>query len=459
MENDVNIFGLNETPVQPVGNIGGQPTLNDAQRAEFERAIMPAEPARIIIPSRQTEPHQQQGFAAQSPFASSPAMQFAFNNISKGLTQQAEGEVERSEALGAVHQQAAQEASQMQDQRQQALSDYQAFAGEQVKKALEFRDALEKEVPAKGFSDWFANKSTPQKILWGIALGASVAASLTKAGSAPLNFINGVIESDLNAQRERFAKRKDLIGAQDSLLARATSVFQNEQVAMSAVQDVMKAKVSSLIEEQIQKTQNPIIVGKLRTMLAQNEMDREKLRFEQAKNIEQAYQNNLTDRLVGTGIDVDPRYLTPEQRKLRVAGYGLAPTEDDRNKATEFLAQYRPIEEALNSLIRLRGTEGGAAIGTEARDEMQRHAAFLQVSLKDFLKAQRLTDKDTDRISKMIPNNPAAFSTNPLKDRILNDLMEMKRILEIKKDQTLETYGVKRPQASAQNLPFQGVKQ
>jgi len=290
---------------------------------------------------------------------------------------------------------------------------------------------LTEEVKNGEIKDYWADKSTGNKVLSAIAVGLGAAAQAFGAGSNPaMQILNQAIEADLVKQKTNLAKGRENLEDQRTLMAETSKIFDNDLVAeegarVGAYRTVMNKL--DVMETQATSDEMRGKVGELKAALG--------VKLEQA---EQAFQQSLRSDVTQQFASkyIAPRTITygdvmTEQAKQEgavdynqmakdkkmgrfVPVYGgFAYKDEDAQKLREMGAKRETLKTFLKKLIRFReSNKQWDALSPGERAQAQALVTEAQLIKKDVNQLGVLAGPDMELLESGLPNPNALFSFN-----------------------------------------------
>lgn len=193
-----------------------------------------------------------------------------------------------------------------------SIKDFKQFSQDQEKRLTGFIEDFARTPPRKTVSQFFAEKSTPQRLMFGLALMAN------QNNPNMLKFLDSVIASDLDLQKAEFEKAGVLVDKQNSFLSNATSRFSTrigaEKATTAAMQQAAVNEIDAITDRMgagLQKSNLSSAKGRILAAMGQN-------LIEARKAEEEFFGRDLLKEKLRSGMRITPGDLTPEERKTFV---------------------------------------------------------------------------------------------------------------------------------------------
>lgn len=288
--------------------------------------------------------------------------------------------------------------------KHQAVEKELQVLGDKYMKALdEAQFRMENTAPSKSFSDWFGEKSTAGKIMWGIALGAATAASMTKAGSAPLALITRAIDSDIDAQEKRYAATKDYAQNLNQAYGHFVSAVGNTLVARAATTNSMYKWADAQIDRAIEQTKNEQQKSNLLKIKGELRQKWGEKQIELQETIANGAASRFANR-VRAMSELSSLNGAGDERKLIVPGVGVAQDEASAKNARAAKESLDKTLSKIDRVIELRNRYGSEEFGPH-KDEMNLLGSQLRLALKDAQKLGALSGGDYEELYSQVFKN------------------------------------------------------
>lgn len=371
--------------------------------------------------------------------------QSAYDLQYAGAAKAGQADIEAAKVAGSAQQRAA---SQALKSANMGLNDAQKYRDDfdaEITNLKNLRDEALKEKPIESMGEWFGNKSTVGKVLWGIGLGAATLASMTKAGQAPLGLIMNAIDSDINAQRAKYEQKLKGIATQETLLSKLGDRIGNLNAAQNVTRMQMTDYVTNQVQAAISKTTNERTKGNLLSLLG-------KLQEQQALNAQKVY------------ADINDRILKSKTSDLQKVPANSATEIADLNAAEASLSRLEDAYLGVKDSKTKQRTGEVASIGafsgltqylpaTSAKKYVDQMAPIVQ-DIARGLEGGKLTDKDVPRYQAMFPQPGDSKDRAEKKFQALRTLIQSKKMERIKALEAagFNASGLRQTNSSVDNL-------
>lgn len=429
-----------QAPVPPMQGMGDvKQAERDMQLADMAArgiASEPVEPqvdpSQFAIPQQQPVVDQAAMQAQLQPSETQNEYMKQFATQQKAIGNVAKAQAESSEQQAVEYEKAAQKLEQTQHQLQNLKQDYQKNFDTTLR---EFNDASQKVKDTK-FQDYWADKSTGQKVMAGIAImlggyGAGLRGDNVNTG---LNVINANIERDIQRQKMEFEKNKDAATLAQNKFALYNQKFDNERMAELALKDNALAASQFKIQQIAETNKAPAIQEQAKASIALLEQQRlqTKMMFEQQakqqallRSIGQQSGRTLSPQEEMILAKTDPKgyevYREQAKRAINptsVTKYqGFAANEELAKDFSKYRGEVEPaisgaqrILQASKDLNKITDLSKRAQIATEMK------ALVGQLRLP-FTGPGQLTEKEYDRLLDTI-GDPNKLIALPALERV-----------------------------------------
>ncbi len=413
----------------------------------------PVDENRFDIQAQQpvpVQPKQNLTPEQQEKFQTSPAEQYLseFGNQQKQLAKVAEAEGKQLVEQSNYYKDAAARITDSQKKIVELKDTYNTKFDDSMR---DYEQASE-DVKNFKFQDYWADKSTGQKIMAGIAimLGGYAAGLRGDNVNTGLNVINQNIDRDIERQKMEYQKNKDTINVAQNKYAFFMQKFGDDKLATLAAKDASDAAALNKLNEVAATNKNTELKAKTEVAKSQIEQQRleTKMKFEQA-----AQQNAMISAISGKGVmDLTPEQelqiqaKNPELHKVILAQKergipedpnlpgisGLAKSKDSAQKFSDYRNEVSP---AIGSINRIKGLTKQLSIVDKVRPrDYSKVKAALETELValvgnlrlPFTGPGQLLEQEYKRLRSVI-GDPASFfsrkSTELVKlDTVLNKL-------------------------------------
>ena len=246
---------------------------------------------------------------------------------------------------------------------------------------------------------YWANKSTGDKILAGIALAiGGYAEGAYGIKNAPMAMLQKAIDNDIAEQKSNYGIKKGELADKKSAYAMAMDKFKNENMALASAELSAVTQTERQIEQQVANTEDPMVKAKGQAAIAKLRIQgkKSKLAFQEAaaKKIQANTPENDPDYIEGYGVTRNPKY-----------------TKDFADKAIAFDTTDQSINE-ITGMMEGYGFTNTMTPGDETYSKINSLTSMLQGNMRVLILGPGTVNKDEyDRLVAIVP---MGASSNPV---------------------------------------------
>lgn len=336
---------------------------------------------------------------------------------------------ETQEKLVSIEEQSQARRAEIESQRNQAVQD-----------GLTKISTLSEELRGREVKDFWADKSTPQKIIAAIAVGIGGAVQAMRGGSnASMDIINSAIENDLIKQKTNIAKGFDDLKEQRTLLGETSKLYDSKIVAEDAARVSAYKAVANELDVMASKAQSDEMKSKILEMSEAVKL--------QAAQSEQAFQQslrsdvtqNLATRVIPSqtvtvgdvigaqgkqqgAVDYREMAGTKEMKRFVPEYGGFAYDETDARELRKQASERATMKKLMGKLIQFRESHGqwNALNPQEKAYATALHNEVLMLK-KNIDELGVLAGPDLDLLLTAVPNPNDLLSLNTDRYRAVLD--------------------------------------
>jgi len=265
----------------------------------------------------------------------------------------------------------------IEEQSQARRAEIETQRNQAVQDGLTKISTLSEELRGREVKNFWADKSTPQKIIAAIAVGIGGAVQAMRGGSnASMDIINSAIENDLIKQKTNLAKGFDDLREQRTLLGETSKLYDSKIVAEEAARVAGYRAVANELDVMASKAQSDEMKAQINALSEQVKMkaaEREQT-FQQSlrSDVVQNYQTKIIpskDITVGDVIgaqakqqgQVDYREMAKDKDAMKryVPAYGgFAYDTTDARELRQSAVDRSAARSILKKLMRFREEHG-----------------------------------------------------------------------------------------------------
>lgn len=248
---------------------------------------------------------------------------------------------------------------------------------------------------------YWANKSTGEKIMAGIALFLGAAGS---GGNKAAAVIQDAINKDIKLQEGDIENKF-------GLYKQAYAATKDANAAREATRLAMLNGTQLKVAEVMSRYKDPMMRAKGEQLMAAIEGQKQAAQINLAAQINKSQMSPFGD---------------DKQMARYVPGQGMAYTSDDAKQLKEAQETKDGFDRKIQEMIDLRKEYGGEVVNRVAVDRGKQLSKDLLLAYKNMAKLGVLSQADEDIINAIIPSDPLAFQFTPGGDSILNRLEKFK---------------------------------
>lgn len=259
---------------------------------------------------------------------------------------------------------------------------------------------------------FWANKSTGQKVLAGIALILGGFGAAKTGENNAVKVITDAINKDVDQQRWDIGAAKDQLVQKRGILGDMMGLFKDERIARDAavLQGIQLTKMN--IEAMAARSRGA--EGRQRAAIAVAQLDEKGIELKE--KIKKNVLRNATLVAMQSGASFDPGMMDPEDRKLAVGlpgkrFYGIAYDDTTARKIREKVGEVETGREALDKLISIAEKSRGQKLSPELNAQVQTLLGMVKGKLKTQLVGPgAVSDGEWKRIDQVIADPSKIFS-------------------------------------------------
>ena len=273
-----------------------------------------------------------------------------------------------------------------------------------------------------------SNFSQATTALIGSLLGA-VGSAIAGTENTGLKVLDGVIDRDIRQQESEIDNLRARAGKSANLIAEARRKYGDNEQAREVVRGQLLASYQAQLVEARERMKGPEAraaadaqlaeIGQRRaqTMLSLAQRDQARADAAAAARARAQTGPSLKDRVYASDVletdlrgqpvtkDTPPQMMTPDQRKRRVAGYGLARTPELATAAAKALAARGHLLKQVAKLRELRRVHGQEWFRTHASATARSVAANMLINQKEIDNMGQLSGADVGLENVQIPED------------------------------------------------------
>jgi hypothetical protein len=400
-------------------------------------------PKDLTQPMKQVESSPQQNLLKQSQRLQDTAAQEYLDaaNASPDFSQGSSGETVPEDTFDDVEQLAKSNLGNILNKKQTLKDKFEGKYGkgaDPTSKMFDIVENVNKDLENKSEDDFkaeFSSGSTPMKIL--AAIGIAIAGrGGPQAAQGAVNVVNSAIERDLEVQKLKYLKKKQIAENKITIFGHYAKMFDDlgvaERAAIATYQNILSKK-ADVKSKNIKNNQARLNLSLLSQKLKQNSAQN----FDKAAKLykEKAGQEVVakTEPMTSENLKVLQQSNDP-RAKLAIVGFGgFATDPKGKEKTSKMYSSYNRVAPDIDQLLKLN-QEGihSPNIKTTALKRAQASAIVNRIigSLKPLEnEASNASDQDMERLKSLIAN-PNSFTTFSDNNAIrLNDLKKYYRIV------------------------------
>jgi hypothetical protein len=269
------------------------------------------------------------------------------------------------------------------------------------------QDAAIAELAATKISpdNYWANKSTGQKIGIGIAMIMGAFGAATTGKNSAADVINKAIDQDLDTQKANYAAKKGAVGEMDSAYAKLHGVYKDEIAATAAAKAELLTQAMVKLQSSAAKFKGDTATAAATSALGQLQTlkDAETLKLQQSK----AYGED--PQFTGMDDKTRERYIPKSDVPFMPFGVASLGSKEDVSK---FRAESVDVADAIDSLKKLQDM-GDLGSFDKFSPAQKAQAEVLQQStvgkLRQALLGPGIINADERAIMERIIANPTDF--------------------------------------------------
>jgi len=249
------------------------------------------------------------------------------------------------------------------------------------------------------FHDYWADKSTGQKVIAGIAiaLGGIGGAFTGKGDNKGLDVINQAIDRDLNLQKLNYVKLKDQGEASKSLYGMYMDKFKNETLASQATLATMMEASKNRLDAIASKYQSPQIAAAAQAMSGQLQAQHANSMMElQAHAMKMSAIKMLANGSAGGELPPEVLAMLPKEYSELATGLGLARGPKDAEEFNKYYSETKPLLGTLQDIA--EKAKNFNKLNPKERAEMQ---SIVEFTLPSLVKASGVTRTTQNEIEQM----------------------------------------------------------
>lgn len=353
-----NNMGISTTP-SPLPETP-QPTANDAIEMANQGFISPE--TAMMVPGVSEEPSAPEfespirDMSSISPAQSTSRLkgiESGFESQQRGLQMAAQAGREKalaeSEFLKTTREQM--------EVQEAEMAKREAERRAQIDKEMIAHKKIEDEILKWEPKDFWANKSTGQKIaaVIGVTL-AGIGAGMRGGENQVAKMMDNWMNDEMEAQKTQLQKLKDVNSAKQTLLGKMLQQFGDERQAEAAAKTAMLSRAEMQLKETAAKFRAPEIQAKAQQALGELQVLKNSTmqQFEQASQAKQVLLKGGAQ--LPAGLDIEQ--LPADQRERYVPGLGLATTKEGAKEMREFKGTVDTINSGVNQLLAFTNKSG-----------------------------------------------------------------------------------------------------
>lgn len=339
----------------------------------------------------------------------------------------------------------------IEEQSQARRVEIETQRNQAVQDGLTKISALSEDLRGREVKDFWADKSTPQKIIAAIAVGIGGAVQAMRGGSnASMDIINSAVENDLIKQKTNLAKGFDDLAEQRTLLGETSKMYDSKIVAEEAARVGAYKAVSNELDVMASKAQSDEMKAKILEMS-------EAVKLQSAQS-EQAFQQtlradvtqNLATRVIPAqtitigdvigaegkqqgAVDYREMAGTKEMKRFVPEYGGFAYDETDARALRKQASERATMKKLMSKLVRFREQHGqwNALNPQEKEYATALHNETLMLK-KNIDELGVLAGPDLDLLLTAVPKPNDLFSFNTDRYRAVLDGINTREREDIK---------------------------
>lgn len=295
----------------------------------------------------------------------------AFNQQEAAVNESAKIGAQKAAETSAFLEQSQAEAEKRAAVQLQREQERAAYVKSEEDKLRALMDDTSKQTEQVDPNRWWSSRETGQKVLAGIS------AFLSGFGGGP-DPIQQAIRDDIGLQREALdrkdAKRKEMVGYQQTLLGLARQRFGDERAADLAAEATATNLAQQRLQTILSRTGSQEALARGKELAAQLEVNKQTALSElAARNESLAIQRQglqLDAIKTAAAAQAAGAKATEEQNKLLVPGVGNALTEKDATELKDQKIAYDNVTDIIRRMVAIRKEYGSETLPTDAKKTM-----------------------------------------------------------------------------------------
>jgi len=291
--------------------------------------------------------------------------------------------------------------------------------------------------------DFWANKSTGQKILGAISivLGGLAGGASGRGGNAALDVIDKAIDNDIKKQQfdmqMKGSNLKTAAGMQENLISQMRSKFKDDTLARMAAKDTMIQLTQAKMEELASRYESGTV--KDRYNIVNQQLEQQRLALHQQME-QQVRQKAMMQELANVGGE--PTALNPAQAEMlglpehfvkaynetqarRAPGFqGIAPSAKEAQEFRSMKTNHDTLKQTLQEIVDL-GNKNGGKFNPIEKARIKSLATKVIPGLLKNAGVSRTTTPEIEAFTKDVLGNPGALFQVPGKsDAAIKQLID-----------------------------------
>lgn len=431
-----------------IDGFGGTPPLGGAAKEQYDFALktLSANPAPTAAVSRIQDPIEAP--VVETPVAEVPEVGVEYGVRPKevgafdlGLDAQKNAinkEVALGEKIAAQQFGAAQEVSRINQKREQDFLDQQAVSEKKLGEMEVKRQAATDAVKDFKFQDYWADKSTGQKIGAGLSiLLGSIGGSLSGTNdNAALEVINGAIQRDIKLQQMNYEKLKDGVGEADSAYSRLYKQLGDKEQTINQLYIMGLESTKSKLQEKIQQFGGEQAKVNGMKALADIQVKVDQLNADMSAKMAAQVAKSMA--------------ASKDMQQNLIPALGIyATTKEGASKMNELAGSTRAAQDGIGQLLSF-SAQAGKSISPEMRAKAETTASLVQAALRvPILGPGVVNEREFKLLERIVANPTDVFSLDNVNQVRLKQLSER---LEAGLVQQAKAYEVPNQQVGAATL-------